>query len=476
MSVQYILSDVNANLTTGTRYSGITNARWLIDGVQGSEPWMAAGVFSNMKITLPSAPGVGTSRTFTLEINSVATGLTLTFSDAETDKSITGVTAAVASFDIVRLVATNVGTPADVSNVHLALEFRPTVDGTQSFGSMCSGQVPVGTTYNGVFAGNFDWTTTLSDAVINVVPVAGTITGGGIKLSVATGAAKSRTVTLYKNGVKQDGTGGTVNTQLTVTDGTQVTGSFSLPVAAGDLVYSEHVPTNSPATARVLYGYSFVATNPLQCALCGNLGAVSAASTVFAFPSGVTQVTSTTESARQRPGAITAFTASALYWSLGAAPGGATSRTVTLRKAAGNTSLTSTISDANTTGNDAHNVALEAADLWDLQFARSGAVAATGAGWGLVLTTSVRKVPNVVGLQRAAAVASVQAKGLIAQVTERFNPVVPVDDVIETDPPADTEVPEGSTVEVVVSLGPGGGGVGSGGARYASRYRGGWEY
>ena len=63
-------------------------------------------------------------------------------------------------------------------------------------------------------------------------------------------------------------------------------------------------------------------------------------------------------------------------------------------------------------------------------------------------------VPDVVGDDEATAVGAIEALGLVANVTHAYDPVVLVDIVISQDPAGGASVPAGSTVDVVVSLGP----------------------
>jgi eukaryotic-like serine/threonine-protein kinase len=63
-------------------------------------------------------------------------------------------------------------------------------------------------------------------------------------------------------------------------------------------------------------------------------------------------------------------------------------------------------------------------------------------------------VPSVVAVARATAERSLRSAGLVPSVTERFSDGVPLGAVISQSPAADAELPQGSTVSLVVSKGP----------------------
>jgi beta-lactam-binding protein with PASTA domain len=64
-------------------------------------------------------------------------------------------------------------------------------------------------------------------------------------------------------------------------------------------------------------------------------------------------------------------------------------------------------------------------------------------------------VPNVVGMTQSAATTAIQAAGLqVGTATTANSPTVPAGSVISQNPPAGSSVPEGSSVSLVVSLGP----------------------
>lgn len=63
------------------------------------------------------------------------------------------------------------------------------------------------------------------------------------------------------------------------------------------------------------------------------------------------------------------------------------------------------------------------------------------------------QVPNVVGKNESEAAQTLQAKKLIVESDADYSDTIPEGNVISTNPPAGTEVPEGTKVKMVVSLG-----------------------
>lgn len=97
----------------------------------------------------------------------------------------------------------------------------------------------------------------------NIVAMAGSVTYHTSEVDIAPGAAKTITITLYKNGVKQDGSGGTANTTITISGASATTGSasFALAVVAGDQLSTEIVTTAGSVSTGWSYGCRFVATD-----------------------------------------------------------------------------------------------------------------------------------------------------------------------------------------------------------------------
>lgn len=89
----------------------------------------------------------------------------------------------------------------------------------------------------------------------------GSLTYHTFELSAAPGDGKSVTFALYKNGTKQDGSGGTVDTRVTISGASDTTGSatFDLAVDPGDELSLEMSESGGVTSLNVSYGTRFVA-------------------------------------------------------------------------------------------------------------------------------------------------------------------------------------------------------------------------
>lgn len=223
-----------------------------------SQPWLVAGEFQVFGVTLSSAPGTGKSWTFTFVKNGVDTALTVTISDSAVHAVISGVVA-VSAGDVIAVRRTSTGSPsASGLLAHITTEFHGTAVGVSGYGS--ADQSVSGTVNCSLFQSG-GWTAAVVDWNRSIVGTGGTLTDLAVTLRAAPGGAASRTFVVYKNGVKQDGTGGTVNTTITIT-GAATTGSWSgtLTFAAGDQATLQHTDAGTPATSSASIGAAFQAT------------------------------------------------------------------------------------------------------------------------------------------------------------------------------------------------------------------------
>ncbi len=79
-----------------------------------------------------------------------------------------------------------------------------------------------------------------------------------------------------------------------------------------------------------------------------------------------------------------------------------------------------------------------------------------GMGINLVVATAVvyHPVPDLVGKDKDTAVAAIRLNNFVENVTQDYSPSVPAGKVISQNPAKDTQLAEGKTVSIVVSLGP----------------------
>ncbi len=346
------------------------------DGIEDRQQQVmpAAGTISNVRIDISVAPGATKSHTFTLKKNKVATSIVVTIANTavfgtDTTHSVAfvagdllaweeGVTGAAAAANFVSAYFEISGSAASYFSAN-----NFTVSGDQG----CSGSFQP--SISGV---------TLNQ-IQSVWPVAGTITGLGLYQNGA-GTTGSWSFRISKNGVDQDGAGGTTDTRVSISSSaspTTATGAFSLAVAAGDLICVKAVAVSSPSvTKNMSWGFSFAPTDGVTVALpqAGGAGSPSVnAATDFLDCVGVTY--------SPRMANATALLAtlacsrtmqiSAMYVNLiDASPGTAKSRTFTLQLNGSDQSLSVAIANAAQTGNDTaagHKVNIASGDTLALK-------------------------------------------------------------------------------------------------------------
>ena len=165
-------------------------------------PWSIACNIKSLYVKLFAAPGAGDSRAFTVMVNGVATGSTVTISEAETTGNATGMTCAIAPGDLVSLRETGTGTPAS-SNFYYGISYTPTTDGQWHISGLVPGDIT-----DGFFGALGYGVTPISTEIDRVVLVDSA--GNGMKnwrisnlyftTAVAPGAGDTRTLTVHKTG------------------------------------------------------------------------------------------------------------------------------------------------------------------------------------------------------------------------------------------------------------------------------------
>lgn len=241
-------------------------------------PWPTDGTFRNLVITITTAPGTGKSWTFTVRKDGVDTTLTVPIADTATTARDTTHSFTIAPGGLLSMSCTPSGTPASLGNfsVHVSIEFESTNAG-ESGHCFTGGSINVpqdqSAHCNGVFCQQLEWQTN-ADKVVNVVGAAGSITCFYAR-KVGSFFGGTYDFVLYKNGVKQDGSGGTVDTRVQVitvgapSSPAQNSVTCDLPVVPGDLVYAEVIATGSVTGSLSLMGFRFLATTDGQSNYCG---------------------------------------------------------------------------------------------------------------------------------------------------------------------------------------------------------------
>ena len=369
---------------------GTTGATATATELNGTQPWPTAGTLSNLVIRLDTAPAAGKSWAFTVRINGSDTLLACTIADtALTNRDITH-SVSIAAGDRVTVRAVPTGTPTlpGIGGTRLSVEFTSTTtaESVLTHGVSPTITAAAGTRYAPVLEGG-DWYTTAAEAT-DVVPLAGTLTALYLLPNGAIGAANSQTCTLWLNGVKQDGSGGTPNTTVALTVGmTAASGTFSLAVVAGDQLYLEDVKVGTNST-RLGFAVRVVATTDGQSIVAGGTnGAMATTGTRYNNAGWVEQAWTTTEAPAALDGGVTSFGLSQVYLLLSGTPGSGKSYTFDLRVNAASPGGTPsvTVADAATTGSDTTgSVTVADTNTWDLRVIPSGTPTARWARWAAV--------------------------------------------------------------------------------------------
>lgn len=347
--------------TAATRYSPfMSNASIGWQGTEVLQPSPSSFTIKNLYVTLTGAVGGTMVHVLTLRKNGVDTGLTIT-----TDASGTVFTDAVNSVSVVAgdsLSWSLVTSGSGGSSVFIRIGFE--MEGTGSF--MTTGGVTTlsagADRYIPIQAGIPSTTTGNAETLI---PTGGTIDSAYAVLGGTPGAGRSYTATLVKNGV---------DTALTVTiANTNTTGndtSNSVSVVAGDKIYWKIVPAGSPSARMIGIGIRWTPTIDGEYIHTGVSTAPSASAAQY-----VSAGNSVFGSINQRGGSAPTsdYTIKNLYVDLDSAPASGKSLAFAMMSNGSATSVTTTISDTATSGNDTSNSgATVAGGLVELRSTPSG--------------------------------------------------------------------------------------------------------
>jgi hypothetical protein len=378
--------------------------------------WAVAGTFRNFKMHLDTAPGSGQGWQFIPRINLADSSVSWDIDDTATEGQdlVNEITVAPGDFFALRWIAT--GSPANPSGGWLSFEFEsdnPNESGYSQASGTASNTL---TQRSGVFwaahsGGAFDtWNTTATPAadLANIVPTAGAITAAHLHLeSSPGGGSKAFEAVIYKavaasptSFVKQDGTGGTIDTRVTCT-GTDINevATFTLPVADGDRVYCELTPLNTPNNGLLIsVAYCFTATVDGESIVGGLCHLdISNGGTYYATANAQIFQPSATESAVVLGGSPSSFTLAKFHLGISATPGSGNSWVWTGRvnSATPAGSLTVTLADSDIYDTDLSNsLAVADGDTFDFQIVAVSGPTASVPSWSMVQTV---QAPQILG-------------------------------------------------------------------------------
>jgi hypothetical protein len=413
-----------------------------------SQCWSVAGTFRNLyaQILAPvenSASIYWTATTYTLMVNGVATALTATVPaagpvaqngfDAAASDTFHEVT--VAAGDVIAIQRSPAETLHGVTNAEYAhqdwsLTFEADADNYSGYGAGSQGSRISGTTawcapfncQQSAFIPVAASDTIGQTEIHSINPVAGSIRRCDIQFERAPGAGKSYTFHFFVNGVKQDGSGGTVDTAMVIANtDLAVIGAFDLPVVPLDLVSINCTATSgSPQSTFAQVSIGFRATTDGESALCFNSATgqpIQDGSTDWAGAqlSGWAWTTSrsptpapawrparwpSTELLVSLPGAIDPFTLKGFCINLSTAPGVGNSFTFTTRQAFADTLSVVLMENATDPdsrlltdpGNHEVDFALTS-DRLDIQAVGASTPVASHVGWAWLMVTATTPPP-----------------------------------------------------------------------------------
>ena len=296
-------------------------------------PWSVAGDFRNVVLwsasdaaPTPAVWNAGTQYALTLYKNGAATSLVVTIASGEHTARNDSDVVSVAPGDLITWRITQTGGAPASAKLFMVCEFHSESDVTSGY-ACCAGWTSAGGYYSPI-TGYAD--TTYAYAA-NYIATAGAITRIDVALNAQPGA-QTHTVAVYKNGVIQDGSGGTVDTRVSLT-GTATTGhsTFVCPVAVGDRVALGSSGTNSNYLSAAMAfdadeaGYSLMAG--------GSVGFVNLPATApgYAFVTYMGASWISPETTYRTPCGVTPFSITRAGVTIETAPGAGKSRTYRMR-------------------------------------------------------------------------------------------------------------------------------------------------
>jgi hypothetical protein len=248
-SASAVATDYNSFPRAGGAFTTSTTER--------RTPALAAGTLSNLSVRVRTAPGGAASRVFTIQKNGVDTLLTVTISAADTVSTDTTNAATIVSGDTLQIKQVPSGTPAAADAIEWVCDFTPTTAGHCIHGGFTEGVDGALNTpcFNALLApmAIFTWRQTVGNRQ-DIIAVPGTIEEWGVRTGVSFTSGVVYQFYLYKNGVKQDGTGGTVDSLITLT-GTGAAPLTETKVVNLSMAVEDRVYVRCEQTAGVLVGF-----------------------------------------------------------------------------------------------------------------------------------------------------------------------------------------------------------------------------
>lgn len=391
--------------SAGTTYYNPHTLKSVVGEANAQSPWPVSCNITSFRVNISTAQGAA-SRVFTIRKAGSDQAHTLTFTGSTVTATIQTSVAWTAG-DLISIKEVITGSPAALGSTGLEviLEYNTTTAGQAGY-TWGTHTCNVGSSMrNPLFSPRDVFVadgTRPESAVQNICASDGDITGWWVIIP-ADSADGAGTITCYivRNGVRQDGTGGTVNTAIQFSNATTwanpLSASFTLPKDRLDTFSMEIVHAGATTFAAAV-AVGIQVTND-----------TAAEAEIFFFDDGNVPNSATAYSNGPSPlwNAVEASTTIAVgpssfslkepvYKMLSAAPGSSKDYTWTQRKNAGDPSGTTsvTITGAAQTGEDnsANFVTYNAGDTFTTKEVPTGTPTASTASWAYVMTVLAAEI------------------------------------------------------------------------------------
>lgn len=337
-----------------------------------------AGTVRNLRITLRTAPGAGKSRTFTLRKNAADQSVTVTISDANTTAVDTTNSFTYAAGDLLSVKSVPTSTPA-ASIVDWSIESEGT-NAKEFFTASSPGTASASATNYTQIIDSGEWSATYANRS-NIIPGTFTLKTIYANLVTAPGAAKTWTFQMYKNGAAEASSSFAITGAGTTTG--NVTG-LSIAYAAADTIAFQSVPTGTPTTSKMRFGFGWSANTDGESIIGGNanVNALSNSATNYVAVSAAFTAPTATEANVKSLSGPTSWVFKNFRVVLSGAPAAGKSYAFTLRKNTANGNSTITIADAATSGTDGTNTdTIADTNVIDISSVPTGTPTAQSAKW-----------------------------------------------------------------------------------------------
>lgn len=341
----------NITFPGGACFFGLGTAGLGVSATENQRQGIIAtgGTINNLYVQQQTAPGAGTTRTYTLRVNGADTALTCTVSGTGTTASDTTHSVSVSAGDSVCLGVTETGGPTLAQgNIQVIASFNSTSAGESVWMGTSDGN-DLSTTSTDYIAPVYGGASTATEANVTMtMPTAGTLSKFYGKLDVAPGGGATRVFTLRKNGA---------DTALTFTFGAGDTSkndtTHSVSYVAGDTISISMAITGTPAASKAWFGLLWTPTISGECVLQA-LSSSSPSNTATRY-----NVVDGSASWSTSEAGVQSYTIAGvlkkLYVNLTTAPGAGKSRAFRSRVNTANGNLLVTIADTATSGSDTSN-------------------------------------------------------------------------------------------------------------------------